>query len=426
MKKKVFVIGLDAFNLGKIQNLPEAQDCDFVPALYFSEIRSSQNISIPDLLKVADKRIKDAGGIDAVVTWFDFPATLLLPVMAKKYHLQGPTLESVLKCEHKYWSRLEQQKVIPAHIPRFKVFDPHDLSAWDNINFHPPFWVKPVKSYNSYLAYQVNNSAQFEKYMQNVRRNIDFFCHPFNYIQEAFNMPAMYLEMKETMIAETQVGGYQCTAEGYVYEGEVVVYGFVDSVSHKNISSFCHYLYPSVLPQALQSKMTSIIQKVIPQLGLDNTAFNVEFFCEKETNNIFLLEVNPRMSQSHADIFEKVHGYSHHRIMLHVALNRKPPSLSMNGKFKVAGHFMLRAFKDAWVKKVPDQETVDQLKQKYPGLTLSFNVREGMYLRELREYQLDSYSYVLANLNLGAQSKEELLEQYKDIVNTLDIDLQPR
>ncbi|WP_262511932.1 hypothetical protein [Marinilabilia rubra] len=42
MKKQVFVIGLDDFNLKKLHRLHEASECDFLPALRIDEIRGGE------------------------------------------------------------------------------------------------------------------------------------------------------------------------------------------------------------------------------------------------------------------------------------------------------------------------------------------------------------------------------------------------
>ena len=118
-KLKIFIIGWDEFNYEQLKHLPEADEYEFLPAIYFSEMRGVKNLSIPRMLNIAEERINEAGNMDAIVSFFDFPGTVLLPIFAKKYNLTGPSLQSVIKCEHKFWSRLEQQKAIPANIPRF-------------------------------------------------------------------------------------------------------------------------------------------------------------------------------------------------------------------------------------------------------------------------------------------------------------------
>ena len=62
------------------------------------------------------------GRIDAIVGYWDFPVSTLIPILSERYGTRSTSLESVVKCEHKYWSRLEQQKVTDRH-PRFGRVD---------------------------------------------------------------------------------------------------------------------------------------------------------------------------------------------------------------------------------------------------------------------------------------------------------------
>ena len=419
-KKKVFVVGLDDFNLSLIRHLPEHKECEILPAVDFAEIRGVEDYSIPDLLKKIEERVDKAGGIDAVVSYLDFPGSVLVPIIAEKYNLPGPSLESVMKCEHKYWSRLEQYQVIPESIPKFKAFDHNDDKAYDKIGFTPPFWIKPIKSYHSYLAYKIHNKKHFYECMEEVREHIDYMVEPFSYIISEFGMPDKISKQKERMFAETPISGRQCTVEGYVIEGEVLIYGLVDSVRHDKYPSFARYQYPSDLPYEVQYRMSDLSRKVMRQIGLSNSAFNIEYFYNEEENEINLLEVNPRMSQSHADLFEKIHGISHHHIMLSLALDRRPCPLDNEGDFEVAAHFMLRTFtKDGVVKEVPGKKEIEELKDKYPEMEISLAVSNGMNLSDIEEHHVDSYSCVLAYVNLGGQTREELLEKYEDVKKRL-------
>lgn len=421
-RKQVFVVGLDDFNLKKLQRLPEAAECDFLPAIEYQEMRGVQNYDMEALIAKAFQRIDEHGKIDAIVTYYDFPGTNLVPVIADRYHLTAPSLESVLKCEHKYWSRLEQNKVIPRSIPMFAAFDPFDEKAFQKIEMIPPFWIKPIKSFRSFLAYKINSEHQFNEYMQEVREHIDYMSEPFHYMFQNFDIPREYADMKETMIAETPISGHQCTVEGYVYDGEVVVYGIVDSVREADRSSFAHYVYPSSLPQEIQFRMADLARRAITQVGLNNSAFNIEFFYNSTVNQIFLLEINPRISQAHTDIFEKVHGVSHHSIMLNLALGRRPKALEYEGKHRIAANFMLRLYDAGRVTGIPRQEELGHLQSKYPEMSLKLHVNEGMHLTELQGQ--DSYSFELANLFLGARNQDELLEKYNDCLNHLTFEIE--
>ncbi|MFO8089596.1 MAG: ATP-grasp domain-containing protein [Desulfatiglandaceae bacterium] len=420
-KKNVFVVGMDDFNQAKIKRLPEAGECEFFPAVKLSEMRGVENISIERLLEKVDARIKEVGRIDAVVSYYDFPGTVMVPIIATKYGLPGPSLESMLKCEHKFWSRIEQQMAIPDNIPQFTAFNPFEDAAFEKIDFITPYWIKPIKSYRSFLAYRINGPIQFREYMEEVREHIDMISEPFNYIFNAYGMPQEIAGMKETMIAETPISGHQCTVEGYAYNDEIIVYGIVDSIREEDRSSFSRYEYPSSLPQEIQFRMADLTRRAISRIGLMNSPFNIEFFYDATANQIYLLEINPRISQAHTDIFEKVHGISHHHIMLNLALNRRPKALDYKGDFRKAAHFMLRSFEPGIVKSPPTQNEIECLKKKYPDLAIKINVAEGTNLADM--YGQDSYSYELANIHLGATNQEDLIAKYNDVVSNLSFDI---
>ncbi len=425
-KKNVFVIGLDEFNLKKLERLPESAECRFLPAVKFSEIRGVEDFSIPELLELINKRVDEAGHIDAVVSYFDFPGSVLVPIIAEKYDLPGPSLKSVMRCEHKYCSRKAQYKAIPDNIPAFEAFDPFDDNAYENIGFRPPFWIKPIKSYHSYLAYLIRSKEHFKKCMKEVCRHIDYMSEPFSYIIKTYDMPEHIGEDRNRMFAETPITGHQCTLEGYVYDNEVVIYGVIDSITEEKYPSFARYQYPSSHPYEVQYRMSDLARRVIKQIGLNNAAFNIEFFYNENENKIYLLEINPRMSQSHATMFEHIHGISHHEIMLNLALARRPAPLEYEGEFQIAAHFMHRAFNRGVVKNVPDDKTIQALRKQYPDMALSINVREGQDLKDLEEHHTDSYSFVLANLDIGADNEKELLKKYNDIAKKLNIQIQPK
>jgi len=422
MKKQVFVIGLDPFNLKKLQRIPGAEECEFLPALEISEMRQVENFDMEQLIQTCFDRIDKHGKIDAIVSYYDFPGTTLLPIIAEKYGLPGPSLESIMKCENKYWSRLEQSKVISDHIPVFKAFDPFKKDAFKQLRMVAPYWIKPIKSFRSFLAYRVNGEAQFYEYMEEVKKHINFISEPFNYVMKRFNMPQEFAEMEEKCIAESPITGHQCTVEGYVYNGNVVVYGIVDSIREGDRSSFGRYEYPSSLPQEIQFRMADVSRRAVSQLGLDNSPFNIEYFYNQTADEVYFLEINPRISQAHTDIFEKVHGISHHYIMLSLALGNKPKTMDMNGEFNKAANFMLRTFNSGTIKKAPTEDEIKILKKFIPGLEIKLQVKNGIHLKELQGQ--DSYSFELANIFIGGRDQRELVDKYNQCVDGLTFNIE--
>lgn len=424
-RKNVFVVGLDDFNRQKLERLPHAADCDFHAALDIADIRGVDRFDMQQLIDKATSAVLGSGvQPDAVVAYYDFPATDLVPILAERCGLRGPTLAAVLKCEHKYWSRLEQQKTAAAHIPRFFAFDPFDERSYSRIPLVPPYWIKPIKSFRSFLAFRINDERDYRRALPQLRSKISYVSDPFNYLFQQFSLPYEIGRMRESCIAESVLSGSMCTVEGYVFRGDVVIYGVVDSVREQDRSSFSRYEYPSSLPQEVQFRMADISRRVISGIGLDDSPFNIEFFWDQTFNAIGLLEINPRISQAHGDLFEKVHGVPHHSIMLDVALGRKPTPLEYTGPFQRAAHFMLRTFSDGVVKAVPSADDIERVVAELPGTEVQVKVKPGDRLGQL--HGQDSYSFELAVIYLGGRDQRELLERYQRCLELLPFELDSR
>jgi hypothetical protein len=425
MKKNVFVLGLEDYNLRILHHLPGAAQFEFHPLLSYAEIRGKGTLDIGALLGLCRSRLASFhGSVDAVIGYFDFPVTMMIPLLRKEYGLPSPSLESVLKCEHKYWSRLEQQQVIPEHIPHFEAFDPFDDDQIAGLSLMFPYWIKPVKSFRSFLAYRINDEEDIRASIPEIRRFIPGLSEPFNYFLEQAQVPEHVAAIGgKSCIAESLLSGSQCTLEGYVYNGRVEVYGVVDSVRETDRSSFSRYEYPSRLPQRVQEKMMQAAETVLTGIGFDNSPFNVEFFFNQTEGQVYLLEINPRISQSHAEMFEKVNGMSHHEVAIDIALGREPSYPLGRGEYAVAGKFMLRHFEDAVVTRVPSAEEIARIAEEIPGTGVDILVKEGTRLSELRNQ--DSYSYELADIYLGASDHEELVVRYQRVLEMLEFRFAP-
>jgi hypothetical protein len=422
-RKSIFVVGMDEFNRQVLERIPLASECDFYSALDYGELRGDE-IDVSGLLDRATRNIERVGKVDGICSFYDYPGTTMVPILNERFGLRGPSLQSVLACEHKYWSRLEQQKVIPEHIPQFRAFDPFDDDAFESIDFPPPFWVKPIKSFRSFLAFRINSKSGFESAMRQIRKHIEKINSGFRYVMEQFGGPMELVQMQESCLAETPLAGAQCTLEGYVLDGNVVGYGFVDSVRGSDRSSLSRYEYPSSLPLEVQHRMIDVARRALAKIGLDHTVFNIEFFYDRTADQVYLLEINPRCSQSHAGVFERVHGISHFNTMVSVALGRRPRPMEKAGGYNVAAHFMLRVFEDGFVQRVPHSDDVERLRAEMPESELRVLVDEGIRLEDLSRQ--DSYSYELANLLLGARDQAELVERYQRALEILPFEVEVR
>lgn len=426
MKKNVFVIGLDDLNTERLKDLSHVctGEVRIHKLLDYGETHGAAEYPVEEMLYKAVRVLNNfPGPIDAVTAFWDFPVSCMVPVLGAKYDRPGANLESVLKCEHKYWSRIEQQKVIPQFIPRFERFNPFDDTTLDKLKakLRFPFWIKPIKSFGSHLGFRIRNSQDWRQAIPVIRGNIATFTDPLDYIMDLANVPDEIAKSEDICIAEEIISGRQCTLEGYVHNGRVRVYGVVDSIRYAHLPSFSRYQYPSRLPRKAQRQMTEIVKRLMEHLGYDNRAFNVEFFYDLRNEHPWLLEVNTRMAQSHADLFRMVDGASNHEIMVDLALGREPDFPHGEGEYGCAAKFFIRAFRDGYVTKVPSVEVVAEARDRFPGLIVQSMVQEGMSLSQLL-YQ-DSYSYYLAILYMGGKNERDLLQNYHKCVDLLDFQI---
>ncbi|MGH3906331.1 MAG: ATP-grasp domain-containing protein [Pseudonocardiaceae bacterium] len=420
MRKNVFVLGFDEHNSRILQDMPDAAECDFHPLLTFDEIYGEE-IKFGDVLAAA-KRELDAfdGPIDAIIGFWDFPVSSILPLLRQRYGLPTASLEEVVKCEHKYWSRLVQQQVIDEY-PPFGLVDPeHDTQPPEGVRY--PMWVKPVKSFSSVLAFGVAGDDAFRDALGKIREGIGWVGEPFDALLEHVDLPPEIAAAGgQVCLAEEAITGQQLTVEGYRYRDEVVIYGVVDSVNYENSPSFLRYQYPSSLPEPVIKRLTDISRRVIEAIGLEQMTFNIEYFWDPGTDAISLLEINPRHSQSHAELFEDVDGMANHEVMLRLALDRDPDFPRGKGRYGVAAKWFVRCFSDGVVRHHPSPEEIEAIQHIVPGTTIDLLAHAGDRLSELKKQ--DSYSYELATVYIGAADQAELTARFEQVVAALPFEI---
>ncbi|WP_295718896.1 ATP-grasp domain-containing protein [uncultured Halovibrio sp.] len=421
--KQVYVLGMNEFNRAKLESLPGAEHYRFHGVLTPEEILYADDFPIESMLSRAEKQLQEADPApDAIVGYMDFPVSTILPILTGRLGLPGLDLRAMLKCEHKYWSRLEQQAVVPDFIPRFQLVDPFLDSPETQLELEYPFWLKPVKSAGSYLGFRIDDEAAFHRAVAEIREHINRIAEPFDRILEYIELPDNIAAVGgHYCLAEALLTGDMCTLEGYVHQGEVHVHGVVDSVREANSSSFARYQYPSQMPQSVTERMEEVARKTLQRIGFDGSAFNIEFFWDSSTDKVSLLEINTRIAQHHSDLFDKVHGVSNHQVAVELALGHNPKFPAARGRFNCAAAFWLRRHEDAWVANVPSGQTLAAIAEEYPGTYVELDVHPGMWLSELHDQ--DSYSYVLALIYVGADTHGQLMANHSAIVERLSFDL---
>ncbi|MEE4593447.1 ATP-grasp domain-containing protein [Streptomyces sp. DSM 41524] len=418
-EKNIFVIGLDEANVPILESGPGAGRYRFHRLLTVEDLQSGE-VSVADLIAKAEG-VLDAfeGDIDAIVGYWDFPVSTLVPILSERYGTRSTSLESVVKCEHKYWSRLEQRKVIEEH-PRFGRVDLEARHPRPPEGVRFPMWLKPALAYSSELAFSVKDEEEFGAAVSRIREGIGRVGKPFDAVLERLELPP---EMEgvggQVCLAEEALSGVQVAVEGYVHRGEVTVYGVLDSIDYPDSSSFLRHQYPSALPEPVIRRLHDVSGRVMRQIGMDGATFSIEYFYDAAKDEINLLEINPRHSQSHAELFAYVDGVPNHHCMVSLALGEDPALPYREGPYAMAAKWYYRWFTDGVVHDAPVDEEIERIEREIPGVRIDVVPEEGQRLSQLE--QQDSYSFELAHIFTGGDSEEDLREKYDRCVAALNL-----
>ncbi|RTR05259.1 ATP-grasp domain-containing protein [Halomonas nitroreducens] len=415
MAWNVFVIGYDDLSRRLFPRLRHVEDYAFHDLLPLDEVVLADSFDFDRLVADALAELERfPGRVDAIVGAWDFPTSALLPVLHEALGLRGPSLTAVLKCDHKYWSRLEQARVVPECVPPFQALDPFDPHAVERIEIDYPFWIKPVKAHSSQLGFHVRNAQQLREVLPRIRQGIGTYGKPLAEVCAHLDLPEDVAGIggHHCILEGIISAGRQCTVEGYVQQGEVHLTGIVDSIRdtlHRSV--LMRYEYPSSLPDSVQQRMFELSRRVMRHIGYDDAPFNIEFYHDDKSDRIWLLEINSRLSRSHAALFQLVDGAPHYQVMVDVALGMAPRMPHREGRYAVAAKQMLRVFQGGIVRRVPTAEEIRLVEEAYPGTFVELNVREGMSLDSLLHQ--DSFSWELGVLFTGADSYRGLLERIR-------------
>lgn len=426
-RKNVFVLGYDERHGDDILKIPDADRFSFHPLLRSEDLIHQKNYAIEEKIDKARQILHDFDGpVDALLWHWDFPVTSMAAVLCEEFNLPGPSLEAILKCSHKYWSRVIQKQVAPENTPEFCAIDPFDKDALDRITLDYPFWVKPIKGYGSTLGFRINSPDDFKRAMGIVQERIHRLGDPFNTFLDRVALPD---EIKAVtgnhLIAEEFMIGREIAPEGSIQNGVYHAHGMIDMVRDRNHKSFLRYEYPSTAPRKVQERAIQLAEKVLKKTGLDNGCFNMEFFWNEHTDRLWIIEINPRISQSHSYQFEMVDGMSNHEIAVHVALGDKPVFEHGKGPYEHAAKFLLRHYtgEDGVATRVPTESDLRLVNSRQPDTRVVINIEHGGRLSDLPDQ--DAYSYTLAEVYVAAHSTREMLEKYHQVVAMLEFEFTP-
>lgn len=356
--------------------------------------------------------------IDGVVASDDYPGSILGAVVARRLNLPGPDPGAVLRCQHKYYSRLAQLEAVPEAVPDFLLLDGAE-GAVPPAGLRFPLFVKPVKSFFSLFAQEVTDAAGLREVARQASRHLREFVRPFDQLLRAYSDFPLG---GGHLLAETPLRGQQVTVEGCVARGDGRIIGITDSIMYPGTISFERFEYPSALDPAVQERMGDVALRFMRSIGFDDGLFNMEMFHDAESDAVHIIEVNPRMCPQFADLMEKVNGVNTYEIALSIAAGRRPAIRRAGARHRAATSFALRLFEDRLVTRVPSEAELAAFQARFPDARLKVLCREGHCLSE--ELQ-DGKSYRYAVLNVGGRDRADTLARCREMLAHLPFGFEP-
>ena len=160
--KNILVIACGDFDYGTLQRKVFREHFHF----FFENITSAPE-KIDDFISYIIEKYEPQD-LDGVLGTHDGPESTVAAILAKEFGLHGLDPSISFVCEHKYYSRVAQRKIVPGAVPQFQYLSVNGLKR-DDVTLPYPFFVKPVKSAFSILARPVRDFETLEAFLPRVR-----------------------------------------------------------------------------------------------------------------------------------------------------------------------------------------------------------------------------------------------------------------
>lgn len=376
-----------------------------------------------DVLQFIDglvRKLKQAP-VDGICSANDYPGILIAAALVRELELpNGYNLLGTYRCSHKYYSRVIQSEIVPNACPTF--FTLVNASTTE-VALPYPVFLKPVKSCLSLNAQRINNEEELRELLRTprIQHHLNTFVQPFNQLIGRYLKKDVFEKDARYMLAEELLGGHQFTVDGYIDEYDrVVILGFTDTVMHSNQVSYLRFDHPTnLLPLSVQERVKDICDALITGIELKSSLFNIEFYYNETSNEIKIIEINPRQVGLFADMYEMVHGQNTYELMMALAIGETRSFKSRQPLYKYASSIMLHLADyntPIIVTNVPSQETRDSILKDFPMVSLiTVTCEIGTQLKSE-----DRLTYGYGYINICGNTMEEIDHNFQLVKERLD------
>jgi hypothetical protein len=360
-------------------------------------------------------------GLQAVSSQHEQFGALAAALLADKMGWPGTPPAAVVACQHKLYARQVLERVAPEANVAFARLDcaygapvPEQLPA----GLQYPVFVKPVKAAFSVLARTVAQRAQLHAHTRFGAFELWVIRHlvePFERVAKRLlpHAGSAHSLMLEAPAWSTEHPLPQYSLDGIAFNGQIKPLGIVDSIMYPGTQAFMRFDYPSALPQAAQALALDVAQRFLSAIGYTHGFFNMEFFFDAATQQLKVIEFNPRMASQFADLYQRVDGRDLYAMALALAHGKDPWRLEqLQATAGAASSFVYRAFDQAALAKhapqMPSPAALALLTREFPDhLLLQFPKDSASLARDFK--WLGSYRFGI--LHLGGVDADDLRQR---------------
>lgn len=379
---------------------------------------SNAGLLLFDIDRFVERQIRQAhrrGGLQAVVSHEEQFGALCSALVAERLGLPGTRPEAILRLQHKLLCRDLIEQVAPWANVDYRLLQ-CELGQLPDQEMPFPAFVKPIKASFSVLATRVTSLEELRRHVtfgRFERLVIERLVKPFDDIcrrRLPGTVDARHMIVEESIVAD------QFNLDGYVLGGELHRIGIVDEIMYPGTHAFQRFEYPSRLPPEVQDRAFDVARRVLEAAGFDHGFFNMEFFYDRESDRLSVIEFNPRLAAQLADLYERVDGLDVHGMSVALALGRDPAAVPrLPSRAGVAASCALRTFDGTMPRPVPRARIRAARERFRDTIILTFDKSESGRKREYKWMGSNRYGV----LNLHGRDHEDLRRNYETVCAAL-------
>lgn len=346
-------------------------------------------------------------GWQGVISHYEQFGALAAALVAERLGLPGVSVEAVLAVQHKLHARRVLAQVAPEASVDFAELDV-DYNAPIPEGLHYPLFVKPVKAAFSVLARQVHSRAELQAHTRFGVRElwvIRRLVEPFERIVRE-RLPQAGSAHRLLLETPVPASTPQFNLDGWVFDGGTHALGVVDAIMYPGTQAFMRWEFPGRLPAAVQARALDIAKRFLAAIGYAHGFFNMEFFYDRDSDRLTVIEFNPRLASQFADLYRRVLGMDAHRMSVALALGQDPALLPRSAPSAgIAASQVYRVFSPEAVVAMPTPQQREQLVREFPDALLFTYPKRGHSLeRDFKWLGNSRYGIV----HLGASDAQHL------------------